>query len=110
MPVGAAATPGRQAARHGRPARRRDAKARKSRPAVPAPLRIQFDLTTVRLLIATAEPGSITRAAERICLTPAAASRRMKELEAQFGVVLFQRRPHGMALTDAGMALLAHAR
>jgi len=82
----------------------------KSRLAVPAPVRIQFDLTTLRLFVATAETGSITRAAERICLAPAAASRRMKELEAQFGVVLFQRRPHGMALTDAGMALLAHAR
>ncbi len=39
------------------------------------PERIQFDLTTVRLFIATAETGSITRAAERIHLAPAAASR-----------------------------------
>lgn len=77
---------------------------------MPASLRLHFDLTTVRLFIATAETGSITRAAERICLAPAAASRRMKELETQFGVVLFHRRPHGMALTDAGRALLAHAR
>ena len=82
----------------------------KSRPVVPAPLRLHFDLTTVRLFIAIAETGSVTRAAERICLAPAAAFRRLKELEAQFGIVLFQRRPHGMALTDAGMALLAHAR
>ncbi len=34
----------------------------------------------------------------------------MKELEAQFGLALFQRLPHGMALTDAGRALLGHAR
>ena len=34
----------------------------------------------------------------------------MKELEAQFGLPLFQRLPHGMALTDAGRALLGHAR
>ena len=81
-----------------------------SKPNKPSPLRIQFDLTTVRLFIATAETGSITRAAERICIAPAAASRRIKELQAQFGVVLFQRRPHGMELTDAGKALLAHAR
>ena len=82
----------------------------KARSGIPASLRLHFDLTTVRLFIATADTGSITRAAERICLAPAAASRRMKELEAQFGVELFQRRPHGMALTDAGRALLAHAR
>lgn len=74
------------------------------------PARVQFDLTTVRLFIATAESGSITGAAERIHLAPAAASRRMKELEAQFGLPLFQRLPHGMALTDAGRALLGHAR
>ena len=82
----------------------------KPKPLAPLPVRIQFDLTTVRLFIATAETGSITRAAERICLAPAAASRRIKELQAQFGVVLFQRRPHGMELTDPGRALLAHAR
>ncbi len=79
-------------------------------PILNLPARVQFDLTTVRLFIATAETGSITRAAERICLAPAAASRRMKELEAQFGLPLFQRLPHGMALTDAGRALLGHAR
>ncbi|QHI96603.1 LysR family transcriptional regulator [Xylophilus rhododendri] len=71
---------------------------------------IHFDLVTVRLFIETAETGSVTRAAERILLAPAAASRRLKELEQQFGVPLFQRLPHGMALTDAGRALLAHAR
>jgi len=69
-----------------------------------------FDLVTVRLFIETAESGSVTRAADRIALAPAAASRRLKELEQQFGVPLFQRLPHGMALTDAGRALLAHAR
>jgi len=71
---------------------------------------VHFDLVTVRLFIETAETGSVTRAAERIALAPAAASRRLKELEQQFGVPLFQRLPHGMALTDAGRALLAHAR
>lgn len=74
------------------------------------PARVHFDLTTLRLFIATAETGSITRAAERIALAPAAVSRRLKELEAQFGLPLFVRRPHGMALTDAGRALLGHAR
>ena len=82
----------------------------KPKPLAPLPVRIQFDLTTVRLFIATAETGSIARAAERIGLAPAATSRRIEELQAQFGVVLFQRRPHGMELTDAGRALLAHAR
>lgn len=72
--------------------------------------RVHFDLTTLRLFEATAELGAVTKAAERVSLAPAAASRRISELEAQFGVALFERRPHGMALTDAGRALLAHAR
>ncbi|MGO4325979.1 LysR family transcriptional regulator [Cupriavidus sp. M-11] len=71
---------------------------------------LRFDLTTMRLFIATAESGGITRAAEQLCLVPAAASRRIRELEAQLGLPLFERRPHGMALTDAGRAMLAHAR
>jgi DNA-binding transcriptional LysR family regulator len=74
------------------------------------PPRIHFDLTTLRLFIATAELGSVTRAAERVHLAPAAASRRIQEFEAQFQLPLFRRLPHGMALTDAGRALLAHAR
>lgn len=72
--------------------------------------RIQFDLTSLRIFIATAELGGVTKAAERQALAPAAASRRIAELESQFGVALFERRPHGMAPTEAGRSLLAHAR
>lgn len=83
-------------------------------PAAPAtpgpPARIHFDLTTLRLFIATAELGGVTKAAERMHLAPAAASRRIQEFEAQFQLPLFRRLPHGMALTDAGRALLTHAR
>jgi DNA-binding transcriptional LysR family regulator len=79
-------------------------------PAAAPAGRIHFDLTTLRLFIATAELGGVTKAAERVHLAPAAASRRIQEFEAQFQLPLFKRLPHGMALTDAGRALLAHAR
>jgi DNA-binding transcriptional LysR family regulator len=72
--------------------------------------RIRFDLVTIRLFIAVARHGSVTRAAAEQCLAIAAASRRISELEAQVGLALFERRPHGMALTDAGRSLLVHAR
>ncbi len=72
--------------------------------------RLHFDLTTIQLFIAVSDQGSITRGAERLHLAAAAASRRILELESQLGVALFERLPHGMALTEAGRALLAHAR
>ena len=80
------------------------------RSAARPPARVQFDLTSLRLFVATAERGGISRAAEQMALAPAAASRRISDLEAQFGLPLFERRPHGMTLTEAGHALLAHAR
>lgn len=81
-----------------------------SRPLDAAGGRLHFDLTTVQLFIAIAELGGVTHGAARLHLAPAAASRRILELETQLGVALFERRPHGMALTDAGRAMLAHAR
>jgi len=72
--------------------------------------RLHFDLTTLQLFITTAELGSVTRAAEKMHMATAAASRRILEIEAQFGLPFFERRPHGMAITDAGRAMLAHAR
>lgn len=72
--------------------------------------RVHFDLTTLQIFIATAELGGVTRAADRLHIAAAAASRRIIELEAQFGLPLFERRPHGMTLTDAGRSMLAHAR
>jgi DNA-binding transcriptional LysR family regulator len=71
---------------------------------------VRFDLMTLRLFVATAELGGITRAASSLHLVPAAASRRIRELEEQLGLPLFERLPHGMALSDAGRAMLAHAR
>ncbi|QKJ86876.1 LysR family transcriptional regulator [Paramixta manurensis] len=74
------------------------------------PRGMRLDLVTLRLFVATAEQGGVTRAAGQLHLVPAAASRRIRELEEQLGIALFIRQPHGMALNDAGRAVLAHAR
>lgn len=71
---------------------------------------IRFDLTSIRLFIAVVEHGSITRAAQQLCVAATAASRRIADLEDQFGLALFERRPHGVVLTPAGRSLLPHAR
>jgi DNA-binding transcriptional LysR family regulator len=71
---------------------------------------MRFDLVTLRLFASTAELGNVTRAAAALHLVPAAASRRIRDLEEQLGLALFVRLPHGMTLTDAGRTMLAHAR
>lgn len=57
-----------------------------------------------------AETGSLNKAAEVLHLTQPAITRQIKTLEAQLGVVLLNRTPHGVGLTPAGQAVLPHAR
>lgn len=71
---------------------------------------MKIDSTTVQLVLAVAEEGSISRAADRLNLAVAAASRRVTELEQQCGTQIFQRVPHGTKVTDAGRTLLEHIR
>ena len=68
-----------------------------------------FDLTDLRLFIFVAELKSLTRAAERMHLSLAAASNRVKELESRFGMRLLYRENKGVMLSPAGETLLAHA-
>lgn len=71
---------------------------------------MHFDLVTLRLVLAIADTRSITRGAEREHLALAAASKRLSDLEARFGVQLFERRARGVEPTEAGRALLRHVR
>ncbi|CAN0558583.1 unnamed protein product, partial [Laminaria digitata] len=57
-----------------------------------------------------ARTGSIRRAAERLNFTASALTRRIQELEAELGVVLFERTSRGMRLTTAGDMFLSHSR
>jgi DNA-binding transcriptional LysR family regulator len=68
------------------------------------------DLTSLALFIRIAEARSITKAAEAGHIALAAASRRVAQLEDQFGVQLLYRTARGVELTPAGNALLFHAR
>jgi DNA-binding transcriptional LysR family regulator len=71
---------------------------------------MRFDLTTLNLILAIADTHSITRGAEREHLALAAASKRLSDLEARFGVPLFERRARGVEPTEAGRALVRHIR
>jgi DNA-binding transcriptional LysR family regulator len=57
----------------------------------------------------TARLGNLSRAAETLHVTQPALSARLRGLENDLEVALFVRGPRGMALTDAGRALLPHA-
>ncbi|HEY2628010.1 MAG TPA: LysR family transcriptional regulator [Usitatibacter sp.] len=67
------------------------------------------DLVSLALFVRVAETRSITRAAEASHMALAAASRRITQLEEQYGVQLLNRGARGVELTPAGAALLSHA-
>jgi len=71
---------------------------------------MRFDLTDLRLFRHVVETESITRGAERAHLALASASARIRGMEDVLGVPLLKRGRRGVQPTDAGRALLDHAR
>jgi DNA-binding transcriptional LysR family regulator len=71
---------------------------------------MRFDLTDLRLFCDVVDEGSITAGAEKSALALAAASTRIRNMEAALGADLLTRSRHGVALTPAGRMLLKHAR
>ncbi len=71
---------------------------------------MRFDLRDLELFAAVADAGSIARAAERSHTVASAVSKRISDLEANFGTDLLVRGAKGVELTAAGNALLARAR
>ncbi len=68
----------------------------------------RIDLVSLSLFNLVARTGSISQGAELAMLAVGAASKRMTDLEAAFGVPLLERHSRGVKLTPAGEALHRH--
>jgi DNA-binding transcriptional LysR family regulator len=71
---------------------------------------MRFDLSDLRLFLHVVEAGSITHGAERAHLALAAASTRIRNMEAALGASLLHRERQGVQPTPAGRTLVHHAR
>jgi DNA-binding transcriptional LysR family regulator len=71
---------------------------------------MRFDLSDLRLFLNVVEAGSITHGAERLHLAIAAASTRIRNMEAALGTALLHRQRQGVHPTPAGRTLVHHAR
>ena len=71
---------------------------------------MRHDLVSLKIFVAVAECGNLTRAAEREHLAVSAISKRIAELEDLVRTPLLQRYPRGVGLTPAGQSMLHHAR
>ncbi|MEZ4329758.1 MAG: LysR family transcriptional regulator [Polyangiales bacterium] len=69
-----------------------------------------MDLTWMRTLVAVAETGAIGEAARVVGLSQPALSRRVQQLEEEFGAELIERSGRGIALTDVGRLVVAEGR
>jgi DNA-binding transcriptional LysR family regulator len=69
-----------------------------------------IDLVQLRTFLAVAEERHLTRAAERLHVSPSAASNHIKALERTLGAQLFVRTNRNLELTRSGQMLLLKAR
>ena len=69
-----------------------------------------FDAVSLRVFIAICDERSLTKAADRECLSLSTVSKRLSALEAELGSALIDRDRRGVWLTPAGEALLPAAR
>ncbi|MGI9368067.1 MAG: LysR family transcriptional regulator [Ruegeria sp.] len=70
----------------------------------------EFEWNHIRAFLATAENGSLSAAARQLRQTQPTLSRQVAALEADLGVMLFERVGRSLALTQAGLELLEHTK
>src|SRR6478752_2955682 len=71
---------------------------------------VAMDLKQLNAVVAVADTGSVTRAAEILHIVQPAVSRQIHLLEQELGSELFERSRQGMRLTGSGRKLVERAR
>jgi len=71
---------------------------------------VKFDWNRARAFLVTAEEGSLSAAARALGMAQPTLGRQVDALEAELGVVLFERVGRGFTLTPSGAELLEHVR
>jgi LysR family transcriptional regulator for metE and metH len=71
---------------------------------------VDLEIRHLRLVAEISDAGSMTRAAERLCLTQSALSHQLRDIEGRFGTPFFVRLGRRMVLTAAGRRVLETAR
>lgn len=71
---------------------------------------MDLEIRHLRLVAEISDAGSMTRAAERLCLTQSALSHQLRDIEGRLGTTFFVRLGRRMVLTAAGRRVLETAR
>ncbi|MEV7431415.1 LysR family transcriptional regulator [Nocardioides sp. NPDC092400] len=69
-----------------------------------------MELRHLRYLVAVADHGTVSRAAERLFVTQPGLSRQLRQLEQELGVAVFERSAGRLTLSSAGRSLVPLAR
>ena len=64
-----------------------------------------MDIRVLKYFLETARESSMTRAADKLCVSQPTMSKQLKDLENELGVKLFTRSNYSIKLTEAGMIL-----
>jgi len=72
--------------------------------------RINLDMDILRTLVMAERLGGFNRAADQVGRSHSAVSQQIRRLEERVGETLYRKNGRGLALTEAGDALLAYAR
>ena len=71
---------------------------------------VNFDMDVLRSFVTGMDAGSFARAADRLGRSTSAVSSHLRKLEEQAGTPIFRKSGRGLALTEAGDAMLSYAR